>query len=175
MDYRTLIDGRHSIRTFEQRPVESDKIERILHAASRAPSASNLQSYKIALVTRRELIEKLAATKPEQTWIATAPVMMVFLGDSEPAAARYNSEGQSLYTTQDATIACTYAQLAAVDEGLGACWIGTSSIADEVRRILELPETLRPMSMLALGHPGGPPLWITPRRPREEMVIEFGD
>jgi len=175
MEFRNLIDERHSIRTFEARPVERKKLARILHAASRAPSAGNLQSYKIALVTSKRLIQGLAATKPEQTWIATAPVILVFLGDSEPSAAKFSSEGQSLYTVQDATIACTYAQLAAADEGLGACWVGTASVADEVRKVLGLPNTLRPMSLLPLGHAGGPPLMITTRRPREEMVIEFGE
>ena len=119
MDFRKLIDDRHSIRTFEARPVEREKVERILHAASRAPSAVNLQSYKIALVTGKERIEKLAATKPQQTWIATAPVILVFLGDPEPSTGKISSEGQSLYTVQDPTIACAYAQLAAADEGLG--------------------------------------------------------
>ena len=175
MDFRNLIDDRHSIRTFEARPVEREKVERILHAASRAPSAGNLQSYKIALVTSKGLIEKLAATKPEQTWIATAPVILVFLGDPEPSTAKFNSEGQSLYTVQDATIACTYAQLAAADEGLGACWVGTSSVRDQVREVLGLPQTLQPMSLLPIGYAGGPPLWMTTRRPREEMVIEFDE
>jgi len=173
MDFRNLIDDRHSIRTFQARPVEREKIERILHAASRAPSAANLQSYKIALVTSKEWIEKLAATKPQQTWIATAPVILVFLGDPEPSTGKISSEGQALYTVQDGTIACAYAQLAAVDEGLGACWIGTSTIWDEIRGVLGLPETLRPVSMLAIGYAGGPPRSITTRRPREEMVIDF--
>jgi len=175
MEFHNLIDDRHSIRTFEARPVEREKMARILHAASRAPSARNLQSYKIALVTSKKLIRELAATKPEQTWIATAPVILVFLGDSEPWAAELGSEGQSLYTVQDATIACTYAQLAAADEGLGACWVGTASVADDVRRILGLPDTLRPMSLLPMGYPGGPPLTITTRRPTEETVIKFDE
>ena len=175
MDFRNLVDDRHSIRAFEVRPVEREKMARILHAASRAPSAGNLQSYKIALVTSKRLIQELAATKPEQTWIATAPVILVFLGDPEPSATKFNSEGQSLYTVQDATIACTYAQLAAADEGLGACWVGPSSVADDVRKVLGLRDTLRPMSLLPLGYPGGPPLMITTRRPTEEMVIEFDE
>jgi len=175
MDFRKLIDDRHSIRTFEARPVEHEKVERILHAASRAPSAVNLQSYKIALVTSKERIEKLAATKPQQTWIATAPVILVFLGDPEPSTGKISGEGQSLYTVQDPTIACAYAQLAAADEGLGACWLGVGSIWREVRDALGLPETLRPTSMLAIGYAGGPPLSITTRRPREEMVIDSDD
>jgi nitroreductase len=126
-------------------------------------------------VTSKKLIQELAATKPEQTWIATAPVILVFLGDSEPSATKFNSEGQSLYTVQDATIACTYAQLAAADEGLGACWVGTASVADEVRKVLGLQDTLRPMALLPIGYAGGPPLWITTRRPTEEMVIEFDE
>ena len=173
MDFRTIIDDRHSIRTFEARPVGREKIERILHAAGRAPSAGNLQSYKIALVTSKKLIQGIAATKPEQTWIATAPVILVFLGDSQPAATIFNSEGQSLYTVQDATIACAYAQLAVADEGLGSCWVGTPSVAEEIRNVLGLPETLRPMSLLPLGYIGGPPLMMTTRKPAEEMVIEF--
>jgi len=175
MDFRNLVDDRHSIRAFEARPVEREKMARILHAASRAPSAGNLQSYKIVLVTSKKLIHELAATKPEQTWIATAPVILVFLGDSEPSATKFNSEGQSLYTVQDATIACTYAQLAAADEGLGGCWVGTSSVADDVRKVLGLRDTLRPMALLPLGYPGGPLLMITTRRPTEEMVIEFDE
>ena len=155
MGFRNLIDDRHSIRAFEARPVEREKVERILHAASRAPSAANLQSYRIAVLTSREWIEKLAMTKPQQPWVATAPVLFVFLGDQEPSTGRMSSEGQSLYTVQDPTIACAYTQLAAVDDGLGACWLGTS--------------------MLAVGYAAGPPQTITTRRPREEMVIDFDD
>ena len=174
MDFRKLIDDRHSIRTFEARPVDREKVARILHAASRAPSAGNLQSYKIALVTSKERIGNLRRRSRSRHGLRPRRLSWCF------SAIRSRRRGDRRRRAEPLHGAGCHdcLRLRAVgcaDEGVGACRLGVGTVCREVREALGLRETFRPMSLLAMGYPGGPPLMITTRRPTEEMVIEFDD
>ncbi len=173
MDFAELIEERHSIRAFEDREVERDKLDAVLQAARRAPTAGNLQAYRVAVVRSPALRRTLARAALEQEFIAQAPVVLVFLADAPASATKYGRRGETLYAVQDATIACAYAQLAACDAGLGSCWVGAFH-EDQVRTALGAARHLRPVALLPLGYASQVPE-ITPRRPLAETVLEVED
>jgi len=90
----------------------------------------------------------------------------VFFADAERSAEKYGKRGAELYSIQDATIAGSFAMLAAVDVGLATVWIGDFD-EKKVRQILQT-ETLRPVAMFSLGYAGEQPS-PSPRRAIEEI------
>jgi nitroreductase len=170
MDFAELVEERHSIRAFEGQEVEREKLGEVLEAARRAPSAGNLQAYKVAVVRAPLLRRRLARAALDQDFVAQAPVVLVFLADPLASGVKYGRRGQTLYAIQDASIACAYAQLAACDAGLGSCWVGAFH-EDEARAALGLGQDLRPVALLPLGYPAEVPE-ITSRRPLAEMVLD---
>lgn len=169
MELQRLIKERRSIRAYQKREIEEEKLKQILEAARSAPSAGNLQAYKICVVKEKQAREKIAEAA-NQEFLATAPVILVFLQDSNQSSQKYSRRGESLYSIQDATIACAYAQLSAADLGLGAVWVGAFD-EEEVAKIIGLPSNLRPIAILPIGYPAEKP-FVTNRRPLSELVWE---
>jgi len=168
MEFSDVILNRHSIRTFTDQPVEPDKLQKILETANLAPSAGNLQAYEIYVVMDAKKRDGLSCAALAQEYVAVAPIALVFCTHPELTEGRYTERGTHLYTLQDATIACTFAMLAATDLGLGSVWVGTF---DEkvVRLIIGAPEGQVPVSILAIGYPGEFPDQH-PRRPLEQLA-----
>lgn len=171
MEFGRLIEERHSTRAYQEKAVEQEKLDAILHAASRAPSAGDLQAYSIFVARKREVRGALAGVTGGQDWVAEAPVILVFIAEPYRSGEKYGRRGENLYAIQDATIACAYAQLAAHDVGLAACWIGAFRTR-EVEEIIGATRGHVPVAMLAVGYSGESP-FITPRRPLSEMVREM--
>ncbi|MDI6857323.1 MAG: nitroreductase family protein [Dehalococcoidia bacterium] len=168
MEFAKLIDERRSVRAYQQREVEDDKLRLVLHAANRAPSAGDLQAYGIVVVRDGQAKRALAGAAYDQLFVSEAPIVLVFLARPSLSAVKYGSRGRALYCVQDATIACAYAQLAAHDLGLGACWVG--AFRDEaVCEIVGCSSDELPVALLPLGYPAERPE-PTPRRRLEELA-----
>lgn len=171
-DFFATIRRRHSVRRYQvDMPVEPEKLHAVLESAVSAPSAGDLQAYKIVVVREANERRKLAETT-DQAFLEEAPLCLVFCTDAERSAQAFGERGRELYALQDTTIAAAYAQLAAVAGGLGSAWVGYFDAA-EVARSLALPAALRPVALLALGYPAELPE-PTPRRRLDEIVIERG-
>ena len=112
-DLIDIILARRSVREFLPRPVAPEQLEAVLRAAQAAPSAGNLQAYAIVVVSSESSRRALARAALEQECVARAPHVLVFLQDARQASGRYGRRGRELYSLQDATIACSYAHLAA--------------------------------------------------------------
>ena len=168
MDFYSVLKQRHSVRAFEDKEVEKEKIEKILSAAILAPSAGNLQSYKIYLVENEQAKKEIAAACYDQEFVANTPLLLIFCADRERAYNKYEERGYELYSVQDATIAAAYAQLAATAEGLGSVWVGAFDPL-EVSRILYLPPHFVPVAILPIGYPAEAPS-ARERRPFNEIV-----
>lgn len=168
MSFFDLITSRHSVRAFKEQKISSDIVEKILTAATKASSAGNLQSYQIFVISKKEDRKKLAVATHMQNFIENASTVFVFCADPSTSAREYGERGEDLYCIQDATIACSYAQLAAHSLGFSSVWVG-SFIEEEVARILDLPSGLRAVAMLVVGIPAEKPE-ITPRRPLSEII-----
>lgn len=168
-DLFQTIRHRHSVRQYQAgRDVESEKLHAVLEAAIAAPSAGDLQSYRIVVVRTQQTREALARAAGEQRFVGEAPVCLVFCAVPEEAAARFGDRGRRLYAIQDATIAAAYAQLAVVAAGLGSTWVGYFD-AEAVSGALDLEPTRVPVAMLSLGYPAELPE-LSPRRPMSETV-----
>jgi len=162
-----LISTRHSVRTFKESVLSDEIIKKILMAANKAPSAGNLQSYKIFIVTKTDDKKKLAIAAHEQDFIEKASTILVFCADPITVSAEYGTRGKELFCIQDATIACSYSQLAAQSLGLSSVWVGSFD-EKKVTRSLSIPDDLKPVAMLIIGFADEEPE-ITGRKPLNEI------
>ena len=151
MEFFDVIRTRRSIRRFQDRPVEEEKLRAVLEAANAAPSAGNLQAYDIYAVTDPAARARLAGTLPRMEFFSVVPAVLAFCANGERAAIRYGDRGRTLYAVQDATIACTHAMLAATALGLAAVWVGAFQ-EQAVSEALNLPASARPVALLPLGY-----------------------
>jgi nitroreductase len=164
MDFFELVKARRSVRAFTDKPIEAEKFQQILEAANCAPSAGNLQSYEIYVVRGLEQRQALVRAALNQEFIAQAPVALVFCAHPQRAADRYGARGVNLYSLQDATIACSFAVLAATALGLASVWVGAYDDED-VRQAIGAPEEHIPVAVLPLGYGAEAP----PARPRRGL------
>jgi nitroreductase len=164
MDFFEVVEIRRSIRTFQEKEIEEEKLKKILEAAKSAPSAGNLQAYKIAVIRKQEKRIALGKAAFNQESVGEAPVVLVFLQDPKESCRRYGRRGEELYSLQDATIACSYAQLAASNLGLGSCWVGAFD-EEEVRIVIDAPSDLKPIALLPIGYPAESP----PKREKKNL------
>lgn len=139
----TLLKERISVRKYETRPVEREKLEALVDAARFAPTARNEQPWEFVVVTQREGLERLAMLADYGGFIRDAGALIaVFCHDTK-------------YYLEDGSAATTYICLAATALGLGSCWVAgdKKNYAEEVRRALSLPEDYRLVSLISLGYP----------------------
>jgi len=170
MEFFEVVKNRHSVRAFKDKEIEKEKLEKLLYVANSAPSAGNLQAYQIFLVRKSAQKIALANAAYEQDFITQAPVNLIFCAERLRSASKYGKRGAELYSIQDATISAAYVHLAAVDLELGSVIVGAFD-EDAVRKILNIPNVLRPIIILPVGYPNEEPE-ITPRRKINDLVKE---
>jgi nitroreductase len=168
MDFFEAVAARRSIRAYEPREVEQEKLQKILECINASPSAGNLQGYQVLVVKDAKKRQALAKASLDQKQLVEAPVVLAFLQDPGRAARKYGQRGKSLYSLQDATIACAYAQLAATSLGLATCWIGAFE-DDAVARVLGTKGGLLPVALLPVGYAAESPA-PTSRRSLDDLV-----
>ncbi len=148
MEFKETISKRQSIREYEDKPVPQDKLNRVLEAARLAPSGSNRQPWKFIVVKDSQRRRELAQAANQQTFVGQAPVIIAAVATNPD---RIMSCGIPSYAV-DLAIAITQMTLAAVDEGLGTCWIGAFS-QDKVRETLGVPAKYKVVTVLPVGYP----------------------
>lgn len=177
--FQELVNTRRSIRRFEQRPVERDKILSCIEAARVAPSAENVQPWRFVVVddpeVKNRLIKKaFVGIYSPVRWAARAPVIIVILAKLDVFANRIGKQIQGTrYYLIDIGIAGEHLVLQAHELGLGTCWIGWFS-EKGVRKALEIPRKFRIVSLMALGYPASRPTREKKRRPLEGICF-FND
>jgi len=166
MDVFEAIRKRRSIRNYQDREVEEDKLSKILEAARQAPSASNRQEWRFVVVRDKAAKAKLCQAAKNQAFVNEAPVVIV-------CCARTDNHimtcGQACYVI-DLAIAIDHMSLAAVELGLGSCWIG-AFYEEEVKKILDIPQEIRVVEMFALGYPAQEPTGPKVRLPLEKIAF----
>lgn len=139
---------RVSIRKFQDKPVEPEKLTQLLRAAMAAPSAGNQQPWEFYVVTNRAIIEQLAACTPYSGCAKNAPVVLV------PA---YRQDGIfPAYSQIDLSIACENLWLEADALGLGAVWLGIAPLEERmqaVERIVGIPQGQHAFALFPVGYP----------------------
>ena len=169
MEFYEVLENRHSSRSFLDKEIEPQKLGKVLKATMSAPSAGNLQSYKIYLVNSKDAKAELVAACAYQDFLSQAPTVLVFCADVKRSSTKYEDRGE-LYAQQDASIAASYCQLAASAEGLSSVWVGAFDPL-EVSRIISADPYLVPVAIVPIGYSGEKPEKST-RRPPSEILSE---
>ncbi|MBU0943690.1 MAG: nitroreductase family protein [Proteobacteria bacterium] len=148
-----LLRKRRSIRQFQEKEVEQEKLELLIEAMLRAPSSRSLNPWEFVVVTEKETIKALARSKPHgAAFVKNAPLVIVVCADPEKCDV----------WIEDCSIASILLHLAATDLGLGSCWVqvrlrghdGQQSAEAYVAGVLGLKEGLAVEAMIAIGYPG---------------------
>lgn len=140
---------RVSVRKYEDKPVEKDKILQILKAGMQAPSAGNQQPWEFYVVTDKAKIEALSKASPYAGCAANAPVVIVPV---------YRTNGLMFpeFAQIDLAVAQENIWLETDSIGLGGVWLAVAPIEERienVKKILNLPEDLVPFSLFPFGYP----------------------
>ncbi len=167
LDVLEAIRTRRSVRAFTREDVSEEEVQRLIEAASWAPSAGNLQPWEFIIVRDNETKRKLSIAALGQTLIEDAPVVIVVCADQARSARRYGNRGVHLYSLQDTAAATQNILLAVRAMALGACWIGAFN-EDEARVVLGTPKNLKPVAIVPVGHPAEKPA-PPPRRAIDEI------
>ena len=142
------IRKRKSVRKYLNKKVEEDKLFAVLEAGRLAPSASNRQEWRFIIVRDQVSKKKLAEAANNQSFIAEASIVIAACAETDEHVM---SCGQACYPI-DVAIALDHITLAAVELGLGTCWIGAFD-EKKVKQILEIPSEVRVVALMPLGYP----------------------
>ncbi len=146
---------RASVRAYSDRPLAKETLDTLLQAAMAAPTAVNLQPWRIVVVTEGALRDSIAEEIQSMTMARDAQVSIVLCGDLN---ATLPGEGQA-YWMQDVSAASENLLLAANAVGLGAVWCGIYPISERVaffKNLLHLPDNIVPLSCINVGYPAAP-------------------
>ncbi len=168
MDILEIIKGRRSIRNFKTENLPEQAVEKLVEAARWAPSAGNIQPWKFIIVRKPEIKKRLAKAALEQAFVEEASVVIVVCADENRSSQGYGNRGGTLYCIQDTAAAIQNIHLAAYALGLGTCWIGAFD-EEETRKILKIPQGIRPVAIIPVGYPAESPQSRN-RRPLGEIV-----
>jgi len=147
MDALETIFTRRSIRRYTGEPVTADELKTILEAGMNAPSANNRQPWHFVVVDEREKLNAIMEVHPYSRMLAEAPLAIVVCGDTTVS---------DRFWQQDCAAATENLLLAARALGLGTVWLGVypdEQRAKGVAALFGVPETVKPMCIIAVGHP----------------------
>ena len=146
MNFDQVMKSRYSVREYQQKPVEDEKIQAILEAVRLAPTAKNSQPYKLYVAKTQSALEKMDEVTPNRFG---APVAVLVCGDTDRACI-LKSNGRNFLET-DVSIIQTYMMLKATELGLGTCWIGRFT-PEKVYEVFPVPKNESPFGILLIGY-----------------------
>ena len=156
-DILDLIITRQSDRKYEDKPVDNEKLERIVNAGRMAPSACNAQPWKFIVVTDRELVLKIADAASAKligmnNFVAQAPAIMVIVREKPNMSSKVGATIKNKdYSLIDIGIATENICLQAKAEGIGSCIIGWFD-EKQLRKLLAIPKSKRVELLVTLGY-----------------------
>ncbi len=174
MEFLELAKQRYSERRFDSRPIEQEKLDRILEAGRVVPTACNYQPQRFYLIRRAEAMAKLKQVTP---FHYNVPLMILVCYDARTVWRNPQDRWYENYNSgeQDASIAAATMMYEAEELGIHSIWIrGFDS--KTVSQTFKLPESVVPVMMLGLGYPAenaGPHAWHFKRMPIEAMTTEL--
>jgi nitroreductase len=140
MEFEDLIQERYSVRSYQSRPVEDEKLEAVLDAARLAPTAANKQPFRLIVVKTEGKKDQMKRIY-HGDWFSEAP--LVICACSVKSESWTRRDGRN-YVDVDVTIAMDHLILQATELGLGTCWIAAFD-AEAAREILKIPEGVEPL------------------------------
>jgi len=161
-----LLKSRRSIRKYQNREVEQEKIDILLKSALLSPSSRSIRPWQFIAVTDKQKLKQLSLCREHGPgFLAEAPFAVVVIAD----------KSASDVWIEDASIASAFMQLTAQDLGLGSCWIQVrerfhkeQETAEEyIRQVLEIPEQYSVECILSIGYPA------EDKKPYEEDTLQY--
>lgn len=145
----SAIFTRTSVRSFENRAVESEKIEQILKAACAAPSAKNQQAWEFYVVTNKAILQQLGEVTPYSNPAANAPAAIVVCYNKDKLTVPEMADIDCAIATENIWLECE-------ELGLGGVMMGIAPFQDRIKilgEVLNLPENLVAFTIFAFGYP----------------------
>ena len=168
MDFLKLATDRYSVRSFENKHLEKEDIDKILAAAHVAPTGCNNQPHRILVMNTDESVEKLKGCTRSHF---NAPcAMLICYNKDESWVRRYDG---AMSAPVDAAIVTTHMMLMAHSIGVGSCWV-MSFDPLKMREEYNIPENLEPLALLVMGYPTAdskPIVMHSKFRPMEDLVF----
>lgn len=182
MKLQEAIESRRSVRNYEARPIDKAQVEKLIHAAIQAPSASNAQPWAFAVIQDGKLLKEYSARAKSQLLAGI---------DQQPGLAKYRgmlanpdfnifynagtliiiyAKPEGLHPEGDCCLAAQNLMLTATDMGLGTCWIGFATVLmnqPAVKQELGVPADYTAVAPIIVGQPAGK----IPQLGRDEPVI----
>ena len=156
--FSQLVKSRRSIRKFQDKRVEREKIQECVEAARLAPSAENVQPWRFLIVDDEEIKTRLGKLAfhgiySPTKWAVNAPAIVILLAKLDILANRIGKQIQGTnYYLIDIGIAGEHFVLQAQELGLGTCWIGWFNERG-VRKALKIPKKYKIVQLMVLGYP----------------------
>lgn len=144
------IRKRRSIRKYKDEPVSDEQLEALLRSGMQAPSARNLQPWVFVESRNRELLERVPEVHPYSGMVPSAGAVILVCGNTE-------IQNEAGYIIEDCSAAVQNILLEAVNQQLGAVWLGVYPRAERMSGISELfglPEHILPVALVSIGVPG---------------------
>lgn len=168
-----------SVRSYTDRPIEEALMQRILEAGIRASNTGNMQIYSVVVTTDPDLKAQLSPCHFGQPMVTQAPAVLTFCVDvhrfsqwcrQRGATPQYDNFVWFVNGVIDTILVSENVCLAAESEGLGICYLGTTTYtADRIIEVLDLPQGVIPVTTVTMGYPDQmPPL--TDRLPLEGVI-----
>ncbi|MEG1585926.1 MAG: nitroreductase family protein [Bacteroidales bacterium] len=155
--------NRRTIRQYSEKPISEEKLIELLEIACRASTMGNMQLYSIVVTQASEMKEKLAPAHFNQPMVRTAPVVLTFCADfnrvvkwceQRNADPGYDNFQSFIAAATDALLVAQTFCTAAEEEGLGICYLGTTTYnARQIIDVLNLPELVVPVTTVTVGYP----------------------
>jgi nitroreductase len=168
MSFLALAKRRYSVRKYQDKIVEEEKLQQILEAGRVAPSAANNQSWRLIVVKEKTGLDKLRKAAK----IYNAPLYIIVCGDHRTAWVRPYDKKDAVDI--DASIVTDHMMLKATDLGLGTLWICYFD-PEIIRKEFNIPEHLEPINILAIGYADGesksPDRHHETRKPLKDIVF----
>ena len=147
MEFNKVIKERYSVRNFKPDKIETEKINSLLETINYIPTATNAQPQKIYILKSEEALAKI--NKTANTY--NAPLVLLICSDTNIAWHSPKEEGYNT-SEMDGSITTTYLMLKSYELGLGSVFIRAFN-SNEVQQIFNLPNNIKPISLLAIGYP----------------------
>ncbi len=197
MEYLEVIKKRRSIRKYKSTPVSQEIIDAIIESARLAPSGGNGQGWLFGVITDKKVITQLSQAAGNQTWIATAPLVIALCARLDEELRSLPEDDFSLivnkerftpelieylrkypdqrsvtliFANGDTLIPGEHIALTAVNFGLSACWVGNLD-TKKASRILNLPDKYACFFLMPIGYQDEEPRAI-PRKPVEDIAFK---
>lgn len=184
-----LLNKHVSIRKFKDLEIERHLLDSILYSGCRASTTGNMQLYSIIVTRDKQNKQKLSPLHFNQPLISTAPVLLTFVADFNrfvkwcevsDAEPGYDNFLSFITAAIDALLVAQNVCVAAENQGLGVCYLGTTTYnASEIIDVLGLPKLTFPVTTVAIGYPDENPE-LTDRIPlrgvvHEEIYTDYSD